>query len=176
MVTALASDVLIFHSTHNIVRCVVLLAQDRTYSKLFMLHDYYRWQQWETQQKTVSNKLCNPRVWCNCYALFLIYFCRKLKEKRLAEAKRNAQENRESEYTQLCNQKAMSRHRIVVNINYTLYSRSDIQWMCTLLDGWYLLYVVSFESGRHPKWYDTLVVYLLLWEKNIKPAKRQLRS
>ena len=34
--------------------------------------------------------------------------------------------------------------------------------MRTLLDGWYLLYAVSFESGRHPKWYDTLLVYLLL--------------
>ena len=55
--------------------------------------------------------------------------------------------------------------------------RSLEKSMCTSLDGWYLLYAVSSESGRHPKWYDTLVVYLLFMKaKDTASKKAAMRS
>ena len=64
--------------------------------------------------------------------------------------------------------------------------------MCTTLDGWYLLFVVAFESGRHPIWYDhrhiiTYSYYMpmgmthwwytfCLWKQKVLSAKRQLKN
>ena len=48
--------------------------------------------------------------------------------------------------------------------------------MCTSLDRWYLLYVVYFESGRHPMWYDTQVVYLLFMKANDTARKKAAKK
>ena len=43
--------------------------------------------------------------------------------------------------------------------------------MCTSLDWWYLLYVISFESGSHPMMYETQVVYLLFMKAKDTASK-----